>query len=90
MARITVEPCLKHIPNRFELVIIAATRARALEMGGEASSLPNERNDKPTVHALREIAAGVIDSRILENSQNRKSATTSLDNDSTRETGEAV
>ena len=56
MARITVEDCLKNVKNRFELVIIAARRARQL-MRGKPSHVEWD-NDKPTVVALREIAAG--------------------------------
>ncbi|MBF0272736.1 MAG: DNA-directed RNA polymerase subunit omega [Magnetococcales bacterium] len=59
MARVTVEDCLNHVGNRFDLVIMAAKRARQLTAGGE-SVLPRE-NDKNTVLALREIAAGVLD-----------------------------
>ncbi|MBF0417712.1 MAG: DNA-directed RNA polymerase subunit omega [Magnetococcales bacterium] len=59
MARVTVEDCLDHVNNRFDLVIMAAKRARQLTAGGD-SSLPRE-NDKNTVLALREIAAGVLD-----------------------------
>ena len=59
MARITVEDCLKRIPNRFELVMVAAKRARQIDMEGETPTLPWE-NDKPTVLALREIAKGNI------------------------------
>ena len=58
MARITVEDCLENVDNRFQLVLIASKRARDLAMGHE-STLPWE-NDKPTVLALREIAAGKI------------------------------
>lgn len=57
MARVTVEDCVEKIPNRFELVLIAAKRARRLSSGAAQSSLDWE-NDKPTVLALREIAAG--------------------------------
>lgn len=57
MARITVEDCLKQIPNRFELVMIAAKRARQLVLTGTDPIVPWE-NDKPTVVALREIATG--------------------------------
>ncbi len=57
MARITVEDCLKNVDNRFDLVIKSARRAHMLEMG-EADALVAEDNDKPTVIALREIAAG--------------------------------
>ncbi len=56
MARVTVEDCLKNVKNRFELVILAAKRARQLMRGKEAK-VPWD-NDKPTVVALREIAAG--------------------------------
>ena len=56
MARVTVEDCLKNVKNRFELVIVAAQRARQL-MRGKEPKVPWD-NDKPTVVALREIAAG--------------------------------
>jgi len=59
MARITVEDCLENIDNRFELVLTATKRARQIGHGAEA--LVPEENDKPTVIALREIAAGLID-----------------------------
>lgn len=64
MARITVEDCLEHIPNRFDLVLIASKRARQLAHGREPT-LPWD-NDKPTVLALREIAAGTIDASVLD------------------------
>ena len=57
MARITVEDCLKKITNRFELVLAAAQRARQLSSGAVARV---DAKDKPTVLALREIAAGEI------------------------------
>jgi DNA-directed RNA polymerase subunit omega len=59
MARVTVEDCLKNVKNRFELVIIASKRARQL-MRGKEPKVP-EDNDKATVIALREIAAGFTD-----------------------------
>lgn len=59
MARVTVEDCLKNVKNRFELVIIAAKRARQLMRGKEAKV--EWDNDKSTVVALREIAAGYTD-----------------------------
>lgn len=59
MARITVEDCLKEVENRFEMVMTASKRARALMMDG-ATPAVEERNDKATVVALREIAAGII------------------------------
>ncbi len=56
MARITVEDCLKRIPNRFELTLAATYRARQLAQGG--SPMVEANRDKPTVIALREMAAG--------------------------------
>lgn len=58
MARLTVEDCLNHIDNRYDLVILAAKRARHIAFG--ADPLVKEENDKPTVLALREIADGLI------------------------------
>ena len=58
MARVTVEDCLDHVDNRFDLVMKASRRARELALGSEAQ-LPWE-NDKPTVMALREIADGLL------------------------------
>ena len=63
MARITVEDCLHNVDNLFQLVLLAAQRARRLANGAEAT-LPLE-NDKPTVLALREIAAGNITAEML-------------------------
>ncbi|MCD6040324.1 MAG: DNA-directed polymerase, subunit K/omega [Gammaproteobacteria bacterium] len=60
MARITVEDCLKNVNNRFELVMAAAKRARQLMRGSVDPTVPWE-DDKPTVVALREIAAGHTD-----------------------------
>ena len=59
MARVTVEDCLDNVDNRFQLVLVAAKRARQLSMHPEDSKGPWE-NDKSTVVALREIAAGDI------------------------------
>jgi DNA-directed RNA polymerase subunit omega len=59
MARITVEDCLAHVDNRFELVLTATKRARQIANG--ADTLVEESNDKPTVIALREIAEGKMD-----------------------------
>ena len=58
MARITVEDCLKQIPNRFELALAATYRARQLAQGHTPKI---ESRDKPTVVALREIAAGQVE-----------------------------
>jgi DNA-directed RNA polymerase subunit omega len=63
MARITVEDCMQYIPNRFELTLVAAYRARQLANG--ASYLVDESNDKPTVVALREISEGKVGLEIL-------------------------
>ncbi|MBV1892324.1 MAG: DNA-directed RNA polymerase subunit omega [Gammaproteobacteria bacterium] len=65
MARITVEDCLDHVKNRFELVLIGSKRARQLAIGGKEAMVPLE-NDKPTIVALREIEDGLIDASILE------------------------
>lgn len=59
MARVTVEDCLQHVDNRFDLVLLASKRARQLANGMDPL-LPWE-NDKPTVMALREIAEGLVD-----------------------------
>ena len=64
MARITVEDCLKVVPNRFDLVLTATKRAR--QIGHGADPMVEESNDKPTVLALREIAAGKIDQESVE------------------------
>ena len=64
MARITVEDGLKNIDNLFQLVLVAAKRARRLANGAEPTV--DWENDKPTVVALREIAAGNIGVELLE------------------------
>jgi len=64
MARITVEDCLGNIENIFEMVLVAAKRARRVAHG--ADPMVALENDKPTVIALREIAAGHITPAILE------------------------
>jgi len=63
MARITVEDCLTNVENLFQLVLLASQRARRLANGAEPT-LPLE-NDKPTVLALREIAAGNVTAEML-------------------------
>ncbi|WHI44916.1 DNA-directed RNA polymerase subunit omega [Microbulbifer sp. JMSA004] len=65
MARITVEDCLEHVDNRFELVIVGSKRARQIATGGRDPLVPEE-NDKPTVIALREIEEGLVDAAILD------------------------
>ncbi len=64
MARITVDDCLKRIPNRFELTLAATYRARQLTSG--ASPLVESNKDKPTVIALREIASGKVGTEVLK------------------------
>jgi len=64
MARITVEDCLDHVDNRFELVMVGSKRARQIATGGRPALVPEE-NDKPTVIALREIEAGLVTADIL-------------------------
>ncbi|MDA1073175.1 MAG: DNA-directed RNA polymerase subunit omega [Proteobacteria bacterium] len=65
MARITVEDCLQHVDNRFELVMLATRRARQMRRYGVDPLIPEE-NDKPTVIALREIAEGLISPEMLD------------------------
>jgi DNA-directed RNA polymerase subunit omega len=64
MARITVEDCLDNIDNIFEMVLVAAKRARRVAHGAEP--MVERQNDKPTVIALREIAAGFVTPAILD------------------------
>ena len=64
MARITVEDCLDNIGNIFEMVLVAAKRARRIAHG--ADPMVELENDKPTVIALREIAEGLVTPAILE------------------------
>jgi DNA-directed RNA polymerase subunit omega len=65
MARITVEDCLDHVENRFQLVMLATRRARQMRRYGVTPLVPEE-GDKPTVIALREIAAGLISDEMLD------------------------
>lgn len=67
MARITVDDCLKQIPNRFELTLAATYRARQLS-AGSTPLVPGDR-DKATVIALREVAAGKVGLEILNRGQ---------------------
>lgn len=64
MARITVEDCLQNVPNLFSLVLVASKRARRIANGAEPTV--SRENDKPTVLALREIAAGHVGPEILD------------------------
>jgi DNA-directed RNA polymerase subunit omega len=63
MARITVEDCLRYVPNRFQLVLIATKRARQIALGSRP--LLDAANDKPTVIALREIGEGLVGPEVL-------------------------
>lgn len=65
MARVTVEDCLENVDNRFGLVMLAAKRVRQLVMQGAEPLVP-AGNDKPTVVALREIAAGLVTNAIMD------------------------
>ena len=76
MARTTVEDCLENVDNRFQLVLIASKRAREISMGADPLVEPD--NDKPTVIALREIAAGLIDASILDKTSAREHAEVSI------------
>ncbi len=76
MARVTVQDCLDHIDNRFELVRIASKRARQLANGMEATV--SWDNDKPTVVALREIAEGTINAQVLDEISAREHAEESM------------
>lgn len=66
MARITVQDCLEVVDNRFDLVMMAAKRARQLANGVESKLDNSEHGDKPTVLALREIAARTIDQGYID------------------------
>jgi len=68
MARVTVEDCLDHVDNRFDLVMLATRRARSLRRFGNDPLVPEE-NDKATVIALREIAAGLISHEMLDSQE---------------------
>ncbi|MCE7658708.1 DNA-directed RNA polymerase subunit omega [Vibrio fluvialis] len=65
MARVTVQDAVEKVGNRFDLVLIAARRARQMQTGGKDSLVPEE-NDKPTVIALREIEEGLITKDVLD------------------------
>ncbi|EOV0967885.1 DNA-directed RNA polymerase subunit omega [Edwardsiella piscicida] len=65
MARVTVQDAVEKIGNRFDLVLVAARRARQMQTGGKEPLVPEE-NDKTTVIALREIEEGLINNQILD------------------------
>ncbi|MCB5225210.1 DNA-directed RNA polymerase subunit omega [Alishewanella sp. 16-MA] len=70
MARVTVEDAVDKIGNRFDLILVAARRARQLAVEGKEPFVELE-NDKPTVVALREIEQGFITSSILDAQERR-------------------
>ncbi len=76
MARTTVEDCLENVDNRFQLVLVAAKRAREISMGDEP--MVERDNDKPTVIALREIAQGLVGPEILDKASAREHAEESM------------
>jgi DNA-directed RNA polymerase subunit omega len=64
MARVTVEDCIDKLPNRFELVLLSAHRARLISQGAPITL--DRDNDKNPVVALREIADETIDKNVLQ------------------------
>jgi len=65
MARVTVEDAVDRIGNRFDLVLVAARRARRIANQGKEPMIETS-NEKPTVIALREIEAGLVDADRLD------------------------
>lgn len=65
MARVTVEDAVKQVGNRFDLVLVAARRARQIAVQGK-DPLVDEENDKPTVIALREIELGLVNNQVMD------------------------
>jgi DNA-directed RNA polymerase subunit omega len=76
MARTTVEDCLENVDNRFQLVLVAAKRAREIALGDDP--MVELDNDKPTVLALREIAEGLVGPEILNKTSAREHAEESV------------
>lgn len=70
MARVTVEDAVNQIGNRFDLILVAARRARQLSVEGKEAMVEIE-NDKSTVVALREIEKGLITADILDQQERR-------------------
>ncbi len=88
MARITVEDCLEHVDNRFDLVLLASRRARQISQG--ADPLVPAENDKPTVIALREIAENLIsDANMDEMEQKQELEKIATDDDLVRQIAQA-
>ena len=70
MARVTVQDAVDKIGNRFDLILVAARRARQLAVEGKEPMVDIE-NDKPTVVALREIEKGFITNSVLDEQERR-------------------
>lgn len=68
MARVTVDDCLKKINNRFEMTLAATYRARQIANGADPL-VETDHKEKPTVLALREVAAGKVTTDILKRTQ---------------------
>ena len=83
MARVTVEDCLHDVDNLFQLVLVAARRTRQIYSGSDPK-VPAD-GDKPTVIALREIAAGEVGPEVLD-----EKITPALDFEETEEMGAEV
>ena len=66
MAKITVEECLKNVPNRFDLIMLASKRAHQIAAEGTKSQLLNHSDSKPTIVALQEIENNLIDASFFE------------------------
>ncbi len=67
MARVTIDDCLKKIPNRFQMTLAATYRARQIANG--ATPMVDANRDKPTVIALREMALGKVGLEVLNRGQ---------------------
>ena len=67
MARVTVDDCLDHVPNRFQMTLAATYRARQIANG--ATPMVEANRDKPTVIALREMAIGKVGLEVLNRGQ---------------------
>lgn len=67
MARVTIEDCLARIPNRFEMTLAAAYRARQIANG--STPLVDAGKDKPCVVALREMSIGKVGTEVLNRGQ---------------------
>lgn len=71
MARVTVQDAVEKIGNRFDLILVAARRARQMQTGGKEPMVAEE-NDKTTVIALREIEDGLINAQILDSRERKE------------------